>query len=97
MGANADYIARMKAQLRQWDAELEALVARGETAGGEARAASLERINDLRASRDAAQKAFQQMRAAGEAAGSPMKAAMEAAWTSMQKGLQRAAASLSGP
>jgi molecular chaperone GrpE (heat shock protein) len=96
MGVNSDYIARMKAQLRQWDAELEALEARSEAAGGEARAASLERIKELRPSRDAAHKAFQQMRAAGEAAGAQMKAAMESAWRSMQKGLQRAMASLPG-
>lgn len=96
MGINADYVARMKAQLKQWDADLEALHARSEAASGEARAASLERIKDLRASRDAAQKSLQQMRAAGEAAGAQMKSAVEAAWTSMQKGLQKAAASLPG-
>ena len=96
MGVNSDYIARMKAQLKQWDVDLEALGARSEAVGGEARAASLERMKDLRASRDAAHKAFQQMRAAGEAAGAQMKAGMEAAWTSMQKGLQRAMAILPG-
>ena len=94
MGMNADYIARMKAQLKQWDADLDALGARIEMAGAEARAISLERVKELRASRDAAQKALQQMRAAGEAGGAQMKAAMEAAWTSMQKGLQKASASL---
>lgn len=96
MGMNSDYVARMKAQLKQWDADLDALGARSELASIEARAASLERIKDLRASRDAAQKALQQMRAAGEAAGAQMKAGMEAAWISMQKGLQKATASLRG-
>ena len=96
MGVNADYVARMKAQLKQWDADLDALHARSEAAGGEAHAASLERIKDLRASREAAQKSLHQMRAAGEKAGAQMKAAMEAAWTSMQKGLQKASASLPG-
>ena len=95
MGINSDYTARMKAQLKQWDADLDALGARSEVASGEARAASLERIKDLRASRDAAQKSLDQMRAAGEAAGAQMKAGVEAAWKSMQKALQRASSSLS--
>jgi hypothetical protein len=96
MGINADYVARMKAQLKQWDADLDALGARSELASAEARAASLERIKDLRASRDAAQKALHQMRAAGEAAGAQMKAGLEEAWKTMQKGLQKATSSLGG-
>ena len=94
MGVNSDYIARMKTQLQQWDADLDALGARSELASAEARAASLERIKDLRASRDAAQKSLQQMRAAGEAAGAQMKTALEEAWKTMQKGLQKATTSL---
>ena len=96
MGANADYIARMKAQLKQWDADLDALGARTEAASAEARDASLERIKELRARRDAAQKSFQQMRASGEAAGAHMKAAMEEAWKAIHKGLQKATSSLGG-
>jgi molecular chaperone GrpE (heat shock protein) len=94
MGIQTEYVARMKAQLKQWDADLDALAARTELASVEARAASQERIKDLRASRDAARKAFEQMRAAGEAAGAHMKTGMEAAWKSIQKGLDRASSSL---
>ena len=94
MGANADYIARMKAQLKQWDADLDALGARTEAASAEAKAASLERIAELRARRDAAQKSFQQMRAAGEAAGVQLKTAMDEAWKTIHKGLQKATSSL---
>ena len=96
MGINSDYVAKMKTQLKQWDAELDALGARTEAASAEARAASLERIKDLRASRDAAQKSLHQMRAAGEAAGAHMKTAMEEAWKTIQKGLQKASSSLGG-
>ena len=94
MGANADYIARMKAQLKRWDDDLDALAARTEAASAEARAASLERIRELRARREAAQKSFHQMRAAGEAAGAQMKAAMEEAWKAIHNGLQKATSSL---
>jgi hypothetical protein len=86
----------MKTQLKQWDADLDALGARSELASAEARAATHERIKELRANRDAAQKAFQQMRAAGESAGVQLKAGMEDAWKSMHKALQKASSSLGG-
>jgi hypothetical protein len=94
MGINAEYLARMKEQLKQWDADLDAFAARSELAGIEARAALQERIRELRASRDAARKSFQQMRAAGEAAGAQMTARMEESWKSMQKALQKASSNL---
>ena len=96
MGINSDYVNRMKAQLKQWDADLDALGARSEVASEEARAAAQERIKELRASREAAQKTFQQMRAAGEAAGAQVRAGMEDAWKSMNKALQKASSSLGG-
>jgi len=90
MGANADYVTRMKAQFKQWDADVDALAAKGAAASAEARIVYDEQVQALRASRDAAQKSFQQMRAAGESAGAPMKVAMETAWKAMQKNLERA-------
>ena len=90
MGANADYVSKMKTQLKQWDADVDALAAKGESASAEARSIYQEQIRELRASRDAAQKSFQEMRAAGEAAGAKMKVGMEEAWKAMKKGLDRA-------
>ena len=90
MGANADYVSKMKTQLKQWDAEVDALAAKGENASAEARSIYQEQIRELRASRDAAQRSFQEMRAAGEAAGAKMKVGMEEAWKAMKKGLDRA-------
>jgi len=93
MGANAEYVTKMKEQLKKWDEELDALNARGEKAGAEAREAYLEQLKGLRASREAAQKSFLAMRAAGEKAGAQMKHGMESAWTAMKKGLDKASAS----
>ena len=87
MGVNADYMARMKTQLKRWDAEVDLLAARCERSDAEVRDLALEQIKDLRARRDVAQKAFQQMRAAGEAAGGYMKVELESAWSAMQKAL----------
>jgi len=94
MGINTEYVARMNEQLKQWDADLDAFAARSELAGAEARAASQDRIKDLRANRDAARKSLQRMRAAGEAAGAQMKAGMEEAWKTMRTALQKASSTL---
>jgi hypothetical protein len=91
MGVNTEYVARMKAQLKQWDADVDALAARGEKASDDARIVYQEQMKDLRASRDAAHKTFQEMRAAGEAAGAHLKAGMEASWKAMQKTLAKVA------
>lgn len=91
MGAKADYIAKMKEQLKQWDAEADALAAQADHATAFAREVYEDGIRELRASRAAAQKAFQQMRAAGEAAGAPLQAAMESAWKDMQRAMHKVA------
>ncbi len=87
MGVNSEYVARMKTQLQRWDAEVDALAARGERAQADARDLVQEQVKELRARRDVAQKAYQEMRAAGEAAGAHLKVGMESAWKAMQKAL----------
>ena len=94
MGKNAEYVTRMETQLKKWDAEVDALAAKGEKASAEARTAYQEQIKDLRASRAAAQKTFQDIRVASESAGAQMQAGMEAAWKSMQKGLEKVSSDL---
>lgn len=91
MGVRSDYVSKMKTQLQRWDAEADALARRGEKLRDEARELFDEQIKELRASRAAAQKAYQEMRAAGESAGAGMQATMESAWKSMQKALRKLA------
>ncbi len=94
MAKNSEYVTTMEMQLKKWDAEVDALAARGEKAGAEARTAYQDQIKGLRASRDDAQKKFQEIRVASEAAGAQMQAGMEAAWKTMQKSLEKAASDL---
>lgn len=93
MGTNAEYIARMKAQLRQWDVKVEALVAAHKNASAEALAAHDERLKDLRANRAAAHKVFQELCVANEALGQPLQAAMDKAWIKMQDALSKLSSS----
>jgi len=89
MSMNTEYVARMETQLKKWDADVDALAAEGEKASAAARSAYHERIKDLRASRAAAQKTFQEIRVASESAGAQMQAGMKTAWETMQKALEK--------
>ena len=91
---NSEYVARMETQLKNWDADLDALAAKGEKASAEMRAAYQERISDLRASRGAVQATLQQMSAATATAGEQMQAGMQVAWETMQKALEKVSADL---
>ncbi len=94
MGMNAEYAAKMEAQLKKWDADVDALAAEGEKAGAAARAAYQQQIKDLRASRDAAQKTFQEILVASESAGEQMRSGMKTAWETMQKALEKVSSDL---
>jgi 2-oxo-4-hydroxy-4-carboxy--5-ureidoimidazoline (OHCU) decarboxylase len=94
MAKNAEYVTKMETQLKKFDADVDALAAKGEKANDAARAAYHEQIKGLRANRDAAQKTFQQIRTASESAGEQMRAGMEVAWETMQKALQKVSADL---
>ena len=94
MSRNSEYVTRMDLQLKKWDADVDALAARGEKVNAEARAAYQDQIKNLRASREAAHKTFRQIRAASESASAQMQAGLDEAWKSMQKALQKAVAEL---
>ena len=94
MGMNDEYVARMKTQLKKWDADVDALTARAEQASAEARAAYHVKIKELRANRDVAQKKFDEIRAASESAAAKMQAGMEAAWKTMQSALEKVSSDL---
>ena len=94
MGTRAEFVAGMEAQMKKWDAEVDALVAEGKKASGEARTAYDRRIKELRLGRKAAQKSFQELRVATESAGVQLQAGMEVAWDTMQKALQKVSSDL---
>ena len=92
MNTNAEYLARMETQMKKWDADVDALAARGEKVSADARVAYHQRIKELRANREAAQRTFLQIRTATESAGAQMRAGMELTWKAMQKALERVTA-----
>ena len=94
MSKTTEYVAKMETQLKKWDADFDALEAKGEKAAAEARAAYRDEIRKLRANRDAAHKTFHEIRVASADVGAKMQAGMQSAWDSMQKALEKAAADI---
>jgi hypothetical protein len=94
MSTNTEYITKMQTQLQAWDNDVDALRARGRTIATEARAAYFGRIKELRSSRDAAHKAFQEIRCASEEAGTQLHAGMQGAWETMRSTLDKITADL---
>ena len=88
------YMTQMEDQLRKWDADVDALVAKGERAGAATRARYHQSVKDLRENRAAAQQTFREMQAAGLTAGAKVQAQMEAAYETMQKNFAKAVADL---
>jgi len=91
MSSNSEYVSTMQAQIKAFDAEVEAL---GASAGAKVRASYDERIKELCASRDAGQKAFVKLQAASESAGASMHAGMQTAFETMQAALKKVCAEL---
>ena len=91
MSKNSGYVSALQAKLRQFDEDVSAL-------GAEARAKSLgayeERMQHLRASRDAAHKKLVRLHVAGESVGAQMHAGMQASWEAMRAALKKASADL---
>jgi len=94
MSANSNYLATMEKQMQKWDANVDALAAKGEKASAEARTAYQKCVKDLRENRAAAQQSFKEMQAAGQSAGEKVQAQMTAAYEKMQKNYEKAVADL---
>ena len=94
MSKNSDYAMRMKSQLDQWDADVDALVAEGAKRSIEVRTACEAQVRALRVSRDTAREAFQKLRAASESVSAQMHDGMQDAWEGMQHALKKATTDL---
>lgn len=94
MSSNAEYIARMEAQISKWDAELDQLKDKGKKMAADLRADYFGRLKELHAGRGEAQKKMQEIRAASDEAAARLHAGMEGAWHSMSTALEKVSAEL---
>jgi hypothetical protein len=94
MSTNAEYVAAMQGQLKKWDGQVDILAAEAKQANAFEAAKYETQIGHLRASRDAAQVAFKEIRMASDEAGPQLQAGMEKAWHAMEALLATASGEL---
>ncbi|MFD1511351.1 hypothetical protein [Lacimonas salitolerans] len=86
------YIRKAKAQIEQWNAEIDKLEARAREASADGEIAYRETLQDLRGKRDALEKRMEETRHSGDAAWKDLKAGMDAAWTNLSDAIENARA-----
>ena len=74
MSKHAEFVTNMDKMMVRWDKEVAALAHRAGNGASEAGEAYQDGVKELRACRDDAQKAFQEIRFAGEQEGQRLKA-----------------------
>lgn len=94
MGKNAEFVTDMSKMMARWDKEVDLLARSAAIGAAGAGAAYQAGVKELRACRDEAQKAFQEIRFASESEGVELKAGMQEAWARMQSTLEKVTAGL---
>jgi hypothetical protein len=94
MSKHTEFVTNMDKMMVRWDKEVDLLARRAGNGASDAGEAYREGVKELRACRDDAQKAFQEIRFAGEQEGQRLKAGMQAAWVRMQSTLEKVTAGL---
>ena len=94
MSKHAEFVTNMDKMMTRWDKEVGLLARRAGNGDSESGYAYQEGVKELRACRDDAQKAFQEIRFAGEHQGAILKDGMQAAWVRMERTLEKVTADL---
>ncbi len=89
MSKKDEYMAQMQLQLKKWDAEVDAITAKANEFGAEARDKYYDQLKNMRASREAIAKKMQEVTSASDAAWQEMHKGMETAWDSMKAAMEK--------
>jgi predicted nuclease with TOPRIM domain len=85
------YADKMDAQLRQWQAKIDALQAKADQAEAEQKIRYHEQIELLRTKQQQLEEKLEQLRSAGADAWEELKGGVELAWHELETAAQRAA------
>jgi len=91
MSMREAYEQKLDAQLREWQARIDALKARAERASAEQKVEYYEQIETLRTKQDDLQDKLTELRQAGEGAWQDIKVGADLAWKDVQDAFSRAA------
>jgi chromosome segregation ATPase len=84
------YIKKIKANIDQWNADIDKLQARAKEVEADARIKYDEQIAELKQQRDQAETKMKEARAASEEAWADLRAGFESAWDSVSKAFSTA-------
>ena len=84
------YIEKAEARMKQWDAEIDALKAKAQEAGADAKIEASERLEELKSQREAASQKLNELKASGDAAWEDTKDGFEGAWSRLSTALEKA-------
>jgi len=84
------YLEKAKAQLDEWNAELDSLEAKARGATADAKIKYDEEITAIRQRRDEAKRKFAEIQSASEDAWEQLKEGAEAAWNSLKEAVTKA-------
>ena len=93
MSKKDEYMVQMQLQLKKWDAEIDALTAKANDIGAEARDKYYDQLKIMRASREAAAQKMHELTSASEAAWQEMQKGMESAWDAMKSAMEKVTSS----
>jgi hypothetical protein len=89
MEGTEGHVGKMEAELRQWGAKLDGLVAKAEKAGAAVKIDQRKRIDDLKAKYQVAQSKLCELKAAGSEKWATLKTGVESAWKDLEAAFKK--------
>lgn len=90
MSTRDAYVEKLKAQLDQWNADIDKLEAKGRELQADAQVSYNKKLEDLRTRRDEAAGKLEEIQSASEHAWEDLKAGTEMAWDSLSEAVSSA-------
>jgi hypothetical protein len=89
MESTQEHMGKLEAQLKQWGARLDQVVAKAEKVGMEVNAEKRKRLDELKAKYQAAQSKFGECKAAGDEKWEIFKTGVETAWSDLEAAFKK--------
>lgn len=84
------YIEKMEAQLREWNAKIDQLKAKGDIAKADAKVKYYKKVKDLTEKSEGMRRRLDEMKVSGIEAWDELKLGLEKAWIDLKSALDRA-------
>lgn len=89
METNEAQVGKMEAELKIWGAKLDALIAKADAAGTEAKIDYRKRLDDVSARYEVAQSKLRKLQAAGSEKWDAFKTDIESAWSDLETAFKK--------